>query len=219
MLKFKDIGKKKTVNLISCAVAVVVVLVSAIAMIASSRYMRLTIGADFVIRWLLIFVVGASIVYGLVRMGLCSLTGGDPSRAISQAFMFFGLAELCAIVISVLTLIGDADYQQNVNLIEDLLCAVFHLILGVLALFGHTFKSSRKKAFIVSVIAAAIALFLMFLEVAFIGHSTVRAQKTDFVYVMSSVGAIFPYVAAAIFSRTMLGEENAEEKADVEAEQ
>ncbi|HIW01861.1 MAG TPA: hypothetical protein H9892_00755 [Candidatus Protoclostridium stercorigallinarum] len=201
MIRFVKPDKKGTVALIAIAVSAVVVLTAAIAMIVSPRFMRLTIGADFVVRWLLIFVTGGSFFYGLVRMALCVLTGGDKAKTLSHVFLFCLLAELCAIVITVITFLGDADYQQNMNLIEDVLCIVFALIVGVLALFGYVFRHSGKRAFVVSVIAAAAALFLAFVDIAFVGPATVRAQDVDFAFVMSSLGAVFPYVATAVFCK------------------
>lgn len=73
------------------------------------------------------------------------MTKADASKAASQAFIFFGLGELCAIAICILTFFGEADYQQNMNLIEDLLGIVFHLILCVFALFGVAFARSRTR--------------------------------------------------------------------------
>ena len=145
MLDLKGLDRNKAVNLIVSALTGVVMLVAMITMLVSKRFLRLTIGPDFVIRWLLVFAVGLAFIYGVVRFALCSVTKADASKAASQACIFFGLGELCAIAICILTFFGEADYQQNMNLIEDLLGIVFHLILCVFALFGVAFARSRKR--------------------------------------------------------------------------
>lgn len=207
MLDLKGLDRNKAVNLIVSALTGVVMLVAMITMLVSKRFLRLTIGPDFVIRWLLVFAVGLAFIYGVVRFALCSVTKADASKAASQEFIFFGLGELCAIAICILTFFGEADYQQNMNLIEDLLGIVFHLILCVFALFGVAFARSRKRAFIVSVIAGAVALLIAVIEIAFVGPAAVRAQSMDFTVVISSIGSIMPYAAAAVFSKTMLAED------------
>lgn len=212
MFDFKNLNKAKIINLAVSSFCLLFVLVSTLVMLFSSRYMRLTIGADFVIRWLLIIVVGLSFGYGIVRFLLCSITKADPIKAAGHAFLFFALGEVCAMVIAGLTLFGDADYQQNMNLIEDVLCILFHLVIGVLALFGWTFRHSKKKMFVASLIALIVTLLLAFADIFLIGPSTVRAQSVDYVFVLSGLGSVLPYLAAVIFSRTLAIEEDVDDE-------
>lgn len=217
MFDFKNLDKRKIINLVVCSVSLLFILVSTIVMISSSRYMRLTIGADFVIRWLLIFVVGLSFSYGIIRLGLCSITNHNPTKASGHAFLFFGLGELCAMAIAGLTLFGDADYQQNMNLIEDVVSILIHLVIGVLAIFGWTLRYSKKKMFVVSLIAFIVALLLALADICLIGPATVRAQSVDYVFVLSALGSVFPYLAATIFARTVaVDEERDEEEEETE---
>ena len=62
MLDLKGLDRNKAVNLIVSALTGVVMLVAMITMLTSKRFLRLTIGPDFVIRWLLVFAASAILV-------------------------------------------------------------------------------------------------------------------------------------------------------------
>ena len=76
MLDLKGLDRNKAVNLIVSALTGVVMLVAMITMLVSKRFLRLTIGPDFVIRWLLVFAVGLAFIYGVVRFALYCVQKG-----------------------------------------------------------------------------------------------------------------------------------------------
>lgn len=207
MIDFKQLKEKKNLACFAiAAAAAVIVIVACVAMVTHRTYLRLTIGADFVIRYLLLYVCAAGYLASIVSVGLLPVTSRAPAKTVSRAFLFCLITEILIIPVTVIGLIGNAEYQNSMELMEDVLYVFVHLIIAVLCFFGYAFKGSRKKTFAVAVIACAFAVLCSVVDLAFIGPQT-TLRTYDFMFVISTMSTCMPYVVLIAASRLMLADD------------
>lgn len=199
--KLKD--KKNLIGFIVSAVVAVLILVAFISMATHRTYFRMTIGADFVIRYLLLYVCAAGYLASVISIGLLSVTNLSPEKTLSRSFLFCLITEVVIIPVTVLGLIGNAEYQNSMELMEDVLYVFVHLIIAVLCFFGYAFKGNRKKTFIVAIIACSCALLCSIVDLAFIGPNT-TIRTYDFMFVISTLSTCLPYATIITASRLFL---------------